>query len=95
MDNIKPMREDQKGYRPLFGTMNYEIKATPETKDVTYRYDSLKLHYLERLIKDCQAAKTQLVFTVSPQYGNTDDAVLAPVKDLCSRYGLPFHQPLY
>ena len=89
MDNVKPLQEDIKGYRPLQGTMNYEpqTKASPLAK--TYSYDPLKLYYLEQLIKDCRAAGTQLIFAVSPLYKNTDAAVFAPLYDLCQRYNLP------
>lgn len=90
MDNIKPMRKDEKGYRPLTGSMTYEPQILSTKEDVTYQYDPLKLYYLERLIKDCQAAHTQLIFMASPLYRETNDAALTPIKELCRRYDLPF-----
>lgn len=89
IDNIKPLREDIKGYRPLQGTINYEPKPASPPQSQAYSYDPLKLYYLERLVKDCQTAGTQLIFAVSPRYKNKDATVLAPLYDLCKRYNLP------
>ena len=89
MDNIKPMRQDIKGYRPLQGEMNYEPVVTKSNQTKNYQYDALKLKYLERLVKECQAANISFIFAVSPSYKNTDDKVLAPVYELCERYNVP------
>ena len=87
MDNIKPMHSDVKGYRPLYGEMDYE-PAVSEARG-NYKYDSLKLYYLERLINDCKRAGTRLIFLVSPMYRNSDDEVLAPLFALCQQYDIP------
>lgn len=89
MDNIKPLQEDSKGYRPLQGVMDYE----PEIKEgnrTEYKFDVLKLYYLERLIHDCKESDIQLIFAASPQYKNTSSEILAPIKNLCLRYNIPF-----
>ena len=89
MDNIKPLRQDAKGYRPLQGEMQYEpIQKDKETQ--SYAYDSLKLYYLERLVQDCKTSGTQLIFTASPLYKSTDARVFTPIEDLCARYKIPF-----
>lgn len=90
MDNIKPLQQDAKGYRPLQGEMPYDPSVTSDNKK-EYVYDSLKLYYLERLVQDCQLSGTQLIFAASPLYKNMDGThVFAPIKNLCMRYGLPF-----
>jgi len=89
LDNIKPAQQDIKGYRPLRGTMDYEPIVKENTPKV-YAYDSLKLYYLKRLILDCKQSGTRLVFTASPQYKNASSEVLAPIKEMCQKYGLPF-----
>ena len=87
VDNIKPMLSDVKGYRPLYGEMDYE-PAVSEVRG-NYKYDSLKFYYLERLINDCKSAGTRLIFSVSPMYRNSDDEVLAPLFALCQQYDIP------
>lgn len=89
MDNIKPLRQDAKGYRPLYGEMQYEPILTDKSQE-KYAYDSLKLYYLERLVQDCKASGTQLIFAASPLYKNTDARMFAPIEDLCARHGVPF-----
>ncbi len=86
MDNIRPLHEFDNGYLPLEGEMQGDPKPTEDQE--SYVCDSLKLYYLERLIRDCKG-KAQLVFTVSPLYKNTDDSVLKPIKTLCERYDIP------
>lgn len=88
-DNIHPLRSDDKGYRPLDNTMAYSPKATTKKQAEQYRYDPLKLHYLERLVMACKAKGTKLVFAISPQYGTHDDSVYRPLKALCRRYHVP------
>lgn len=86
-DNIKPMYSDIKGYRPLYGEMDYEPTISETVGN--YKYDSLKLYYLERLINDCKRAGTRLIFSVSPMYRNSDDEVLEPLFALCQQYRIP------
>ena len=88
-DNIRPLRSDDKGYRPMDKTMAYRPNRMMKKQKEQYRYDPLKLHYLERLVKACKANGTRLVFAISPQYDTHDDAVYQPLKSLCWRYGVP------
>lgn len=87
-DNIHPLQSDDKGYRPMDKTMIYKPKKT-QLKKEEYKYDSLKLYYLERLVKECKAKGTQLVFAISPQYASHNDDVYKPLKEICSRYQVP------
>ncbi|MCD8290248.1 MAG: hypothetical protein LUC91_01955 [Prevotella sp.] len=86
MDNLHPLHEDNKGYRP----QDKEMTSDPKPVDVqdTYVYDSLKLYYLEKMINECKG-KTQIIFAVSPLYENTDDRVNEPIKKLCDKYEIP------
>lgn len=73
-DYISPRSSDIKGYRPLYGTMDYEpeIQENNSTNN-HYQYDDIKLQYFRRLIRDCKEKGTQLIFMVSPIYkGNRD-----------------------
>ena len=87
-DNIHPLQSDDKGYRPMDKEMLYEPKVSKAAvEDV--RYDSLKLAYLEKLVTSCQEKGTKLFFAISPSYGQTDDDIYRPLRDLCARYGVP------
>lgn len=57
---------------------------------ITIDYDSLKLYYLEELIKDCQLRGIHLVFVVSPEYFYYDSISYAPLISLCNNYNIPF-----
>ncbi|MCD8291488.1 MAG: hypothetical protein LUC91_08330 [Prevotella sp.] len=87
MENIHPFHVFNKGYEPLDNEMKSEPKQLDDSH--VYGYDSLKLYYMERLIKDCQG-KTKLIFTISPFYENKDDKVLKPLKKMCEKYRIPF-----
>ncbi len=85
-DNLHPLHDDNKGYRPMDREMKTEAK--PIEIQEAHKFDSLKLFYLERLIKDSQG-KMKLIFMVSPYYRKTDDGELEPVRELCDKYGIP------
>ncbi|MCD8302722.1 MAG: hypothetical protein LUC44_06865 [Prevotellaceae bacterium] len=86
MDNLHPLHDDNKGYRPMDREMKTEAK--PIEIQEAHEFDRLKLYYLERLINDSKG-KTKLIFTVSPCYKKTDDRELEPVRELCDKYGIP------
>lgn len=87
-DNVHPLLSDDKGYRPVDKKMVYKPKRG-EAKRESYHYDSLKLFYMEKLIKSCQAKGTKLIFAISPQFGMFDDEVYEPLKELCAKYRVP------
>lgn len=86
-DNIHPLNSDDKGYRPMDKEMIYEPKVSKSASD-DIRYDSLKLAYLEKLVVACQEKGTKLIFAVSPSYGQTDDTIYRPLKDICAKYNV-------
>lgn len=74
-----------KGYMPLEGTM--EIIPEKPSANEPLHTDSLKIAFLERLIKECKQKEIKLIFTISPSYYETDMSQFAPIKELCNRYG--------
>ncbi|MCD8290158.1 MAG: hypothetical protein LUC91_01495 [Prevotella sp.] len=86
MDNLHPLHGDIKGYRPQDKEMTSEPNLSES--DGVLEYDSLKLYYLERLIKDCQG-KTQLIFSASPLYKQTKEDNLDMIKTICDKYEIP------
>ncbi len=52
-------------------------------------YDALRLHYLERWIRECEG-KTTLVYAASPSFRNMDDCMFEIVETMCARYNVPF-----
>ena len=53
-------------------------------------YDSLKLYYLETMIKDCKERGIHLVFVVSPEYYHYKSVNYEPLVSLCQQYNVPF-----
>ena len=89
-DIIRPGKI-MKGYEPLYGKYNPD-----KEKEVTMQHgnkliiDSLKYHYVEKLILDTKHDDVKLVFIVSPKYENNEDMVLyEPVMALCKKYNVP------
>ena len=60
--------------------------ADPSSTD----FDSLKLHYMEEIIKDCKQRDIHLVFVVSPEYYYYESISYAPLITLCKKYNVPF-----
>ena len=75
-------------YSPLDKNMNYEPVAASYGSHITC--DSMKLAYMEELIKQCRNDETYLIFTASPIYRPASDAPFTPLKQLCEKYGVPF-----
>ncbi len=86
-DNIHPFLTHIKGYIPEDKKMTYKPKVSV-LKYEDAEYDPLKLAYLEKLAVACRQKGTRLVFTISPCFGQTDDSVYKPLKDLCRKYGI-------
>ena len=90
VDNII-YRDNLKGYSPLYGKI--DNKNNPETlikgkQDI----DSLKLSYIERLIKEAQNKGVQIIFMISPKYGSDNEASsYEPEISLCDKYNIPYY----
>jgi len=73
-------------YSPLKKTLAFEPGPEP---DWQLHPDSLKLFYLEKLINECKAHGTKLIFCTSPVYKETSEAYLAEAKRLSQKYQIP------
>ena len=81
------------GYIPLYGHIRSEVveKGQPE-KETSIETDSVKLYYLEALIKEANEKGTQVVLVVSPTWMGgylTSDAYFG-IKSVAERYGVQF-----
>ena len=88
-DNILIMREETDGYRPAYGTMDYEPSRLSDA--VSVQFDSVKLYYWEKFIQECNEKGTKLFFTLSPFYGgsNAVDTTYSAIYDLSKKYNIP------
>ena len=87
-DNIKPQQQVMQGYKPIYGTMNYEPNAM---QSVDVEVDSLKLKYIEKLIIDTQQKGIRLVFMISPFYKASSSDSYDSVKKLAKKYDVSFY----
>lgn len=89
-DNIHPLQSSNKGYKPVDKRLPYKHRPNiGEKKENAFRYDSLKLYYMERLINECKSKGTVLVFAISPQFETFTDQEYLPLKKLCAKYKIP------
>lgn len=82
-----PEGERSDGFRPLYG----EMKHTPSnaSNDETEVVDHIKLMYLQSFIKECREKGVELVFVVSPSYGEISSDNYLPAFKLCRDSGIP------
>lgn len=83
-DNIHPLRNADKGYRPNDIVMDYEPKRSTLTEKV-FEYDTLKLSYLQKLIDECKRNGTKLYLCISPEYKANSDTIFNPVLEMAER----------
>ena len=86
--------DNYKGYEPLYGSLSPNTKQTKIADKAVeaINIDSLKLHYMERLIIDTKQDGVQLVFAISPAYGileNKFNSEYSPAFELCGKYDIP------
>lgn len=67
-DFTHPRVMDIKGFKPNYGMMSMIPAPKIQSPSHAGDTDSLKLYYIEKLIKDCQARGTKVIFAVSPFY---------------------------
>ena len=75
-----------KGFSPMQGVYVCE----PVDKDIKEKIDTFKLEFIEKLITLAQTRQIPIVMVASPKYGQTNSAVLEPVKDICADKGVSF-----
>lgn len=88
VDNII-LRDNFKGYEPLYGLKSTPIQLQKDTK--ISMWDSHKLQYLERLISDAGKYGIPICFVVSPRCEQGNDMTqFSPAISLCNKYNVPF-----
>lgn len=85
---FRPEHQRLDGYRPHHGVMTSRPKKRSEgiRKNIP-EIDSLKLFYLQQLIKDCELNGTTLLFSISPSYGAKSINEFKPVLQICRDNG--------
>lgn len=89
-DVYRPLQSDIKGYRPVERTMDYEVEKDTTKIPKVYPCDTLKMKYWRKLVADCKARGTHLVFVVSPIYQADSKSVFEPLQNLARKEGIPF-----
>ena len=88
VDNIF-YRDNKQGYSPLYGHMNTDEVVPMLSSRNDRAVDSLKLSYVERIIKLCIDKDINLVFSISPRFGSDSDIEpYLPALSLCDKYGI-------
>lgn len=83
LSNAKP-----DGFSPLKGEIDrLKIRKKSEGKR-KYRFDDLKLEYINKFIQEVGA--DNMVFVVSPSWYGMDTLQFKPVKEICERQHIPF-----
>lgn len=90
-DAIHPIQQDIQGYKPLYGSLQYEPNTKVSSTYGQKQVDPFKEQYLIRLIKDCKRKGTKLIFMVSPSYGQMyRSKYYNALSNLFKRYNVPF-----
>lgn len=88
-DIVRPT-PNNKGYDPLLGVINPQGKGKANSQNNLISMDSLKLSYIERLIKETRSDGVALAFFISPFFNEQDDLVdYEPITALSGKYGIP------
>ena len=94
-DNIHSSSALEKGYDPIYRTMDYDPQApTKAAKD--HKVDSLKIGYLVKFVELAREHSVNLVFVASPTYfGELKATDNAPMKQLNAEMNLGFMDHYY
>lgn len=72
----------------LLNTGKLIDKQVPNDNKRDFVYDSEKLSFLEKFIKENKDS-INIIFSISPEYGRTTDDMFDPLKKLCDQYNIP------
>ena len=91
-DYIHPLFNiSSNGYLPLSGELDkMKIREEEQEGSSKYKFDPLKLEYLEAFVKDAKEYNIQLVFVASPVWYGRNDMMFKPIIDICERNGVRF-----
>lgn len=94
-DNIHSTSTLEKGYDPIYRTMNYDPQI-PKDENREREVDSLKMNYLIKFIDLAREHNVKLFFAASPTYfGELKAADNAPIKKLNEEMNLCFMDYYY
>lgn len=89
VDNVLG-RDNNQGYSPLNGKLNESKRLSTPVDRIAMEVDSLKLSYVEELIKLCQENDIPLLLMMSPWYNYGDNLIeYEPAMQLCEQYKVP------
>ena len=74
-------------YAPLQGILDYDPARYVFASDKDC--DKLKLDIWERFLNDCRKKNTQVIFVISPVYGEQDNHFLKPFLELIEKHKIP------
>lgn len=77
-----------KGYSPYIGDLDPNKLPTSKAESPIV-YDSLKIDYFRRFVRECKESGTQLYFCLSPYYLDVDETIYAPIFELAEKEGIP------
>lgn len=90
-DNIKVEPSVKRGYEPLKGMMNKNIKEEPSPIPTpTPELDGLKLRHIEKIIDLAQSKNIPIALICSPKYGAKSSVIFQSVKEICRKNGVTF-----
>lgn len=91
-DNVS-YRDNHKGYEPLSGQIKDTTIQRNSSDNKEMAIDSLKLSYVENVIKLCQNEQILVIFIISPRYGmkEIDMSIYEPALSLCQKHGVPVY----
>ena len=88
-DFIHPIyKVNENGFVPLYGELDtLRIKNEEDMMVESYKIDTLKIAYLNRLIDETKNIK--LVFAISPYWYNINSNTYSAIVDLCHKRNIP------
>jgi hypothetical protein len=94
-DNIHTTSTLEKGYGPIYRTINYDPQVSID-ENKKREVDTLKLDYLVKFIELTRKNDVNLVFVASPTYfGEARAAFNAPIRQLTDQEGVVFLDHFY
>lgn len=87
IDNFRYSYDENRGYEPLIGVMEDEVW---DTQAEPVKIDSFKLQYMEKMLLLAKNNNIPFAVVASPKYSMKNSDSLAPVKELCEKYSIPF-----
>ena len=89
-DYLQPLSHSKPdGFSPLKGSLDrLKIRNKSQIEHV-YRFDELKLAYINKYIQEVGA--DHIVFVVSPSWYGMDSLQFAPVEDICKKKHIAFY----